>query len=85
MKKSILFISCEEAKHICDKNQYGEASAWEKFKLGLRLAWCRITRAYAKNNNDLTKCIKDAKVEALRKDELENIKQEFDKQLRQQR
>ena len=43
MKKSILFISCEEAHHICDKNQYGEATAWERFKLGIRLSWCKIT------------------------------------------
>lgn len=81
MKKSILFISCEEAQHICDKNQYGEASAWEKFKLGLRLSWCRITRAYTKNNNALTKCMKDSKVKALKKEELIDIKQEFEKQL----
>lgn len=81
MKKNILFISCEEAQHICDKNQYGEASFWEKFKLGLRLSWCRITRAYSKNNNALSKCIEDSKVNVLSKDELDDMKQKFEKQL----
>ena len=40
MKKSILFISCEEAHNICDKSQYGEATGWERVKLGIRLCWC---------------------------------------------
>lgn len=84
MKKSILFISCEEAHIICDKNQYGEASAWEKFKLGLRLSWCKITRAYTKNNKALTKCIKESQVEALNNEELTDIKQAFEKHLEKQ-
>ena len=55
MKKSILFITCDEAKHICDRSQYGEASVWEKFKLNVRLSWCAVTRAYSRRNRKLTK------------------------------
>jgi len=84
MKKKLLFITCEEAQHICDKNQYGEATGWEKFKLGIRLAWCKITRAYSKNNNALTKCIEESHIEALKKDEFEDIKQQFENQLKNQ-
>lgn len=84
MKKSVLFITCEEAHQICDKNQYGEATAWEKFKLGLRLTWCKITRAYTKKNNALTKCVQESHIEALRNDELLEIKQNFEKQLNNQ-
>lgn len=84
MKKSILFISCEEAKHICDKSQYGEANLWERFKLSLRLSWCKITRAYTKNNNALTKVIKESKVEALNSNELNSLEKEFQKQLEKQ-
>lgn len=81
MKKNILFISCEEAKHICDKTQYGEATAWERVKLGLRLAWCNITRAYSKKNSKLTKAIKNANVRCLNKEEQKKIKQQFEKEL----
>jgi hypothetical protein len=42
MKKSFLFISCQEAKHICDKSQYDEATGWERLKLGIRLIWCKL-------------------------------------------
>lgn len=65
MKKRFLFISCEEAQHICDKAQYNEASTWEKIKLNIRLSWCRITRAYYKRNTKLTNVVKSAKTECL--------------------
>lgn len=81
MKKSILFISCEEAQHICDKKQYGEATGWERLKLGLRLSWCRITKAYSKNNNKLTQAIDKAEVNCLKNDERENLQNQFEKEL----
>jgi len=73
MKSNFLFISCEEAYHICDKAQYGEANFWERFKLTLRLCWCRITRAYTKKNKSLTKAIHDSQVEALTEIEREEL------------
>ncbi len=69
MKKSFLFVSCDEAKHICDKSQYGEATSWEKFKLNLRLCWCKITRAYTKRNRKLTDAIDQAELKVLKTDE----------------
>ncbi|MEM6720441.1 MAG: hypothetical protein AAF611_14035 [Bacteroidota bacterium] len=73
------FISCEEAKHICDKSQYGEASFWEKVKLNVRLSWCRITRAYSSNNNKLTKLVKKSNIDSIeqnKKDEMQRRLQE---------
>lgn len=58
-----LFISCEEAKHICDKNQYGEASFIEIIKLNIRLTYCKVTRAYSKKNTKLTKTIKNSNIQ----------------------
>ena len=81
MKKSFLFISCEEAKHICDKTQYGEASNWERFKLSLRLSWCRITRSYSKNNNKLSDAMQKAEVDCLKTDERTKIQEQFEKEL----
>jgi len=84
MKKSFLFISCEEAEHICDKHQYGEASLWERFKLAIRLSWCKITQAYSKRNKVLTKTIKSTKIDCLKHHEQEEMKKQFQSQLTKQ-
>lgn len=84
MKKNFLFITCEEAKYICDKSQYGEATLWEKFKLNIRLSWCRITRAYTKRNRILTKTIKSSKVECLKHHEQQQLKEKFKAELTKQ-
>lgn len=81
MKKSFLFISCEEAQHICDKRQYGEATGWERVKLGLRLSWCRITQAYVTKNNKLTEVMNKAEVDCLNNNERSKLKEEFEKEL----
>ena len=84
MEKSFLFISCEEAKHICDKSQYGEATLWERFKLSIRLSWCKVTRAYTKRNRALTKTIKSSKVECLNQQEQQELRKNFENQLKGQ-
>ena len=81
MKKKFLFISCEEAKHICDKAQYGEATNWERAKLNMRLMWCHITKNYSKNNRKLTKAIQETDVNCLKKYELEKLQKEFNQEL----
>lgn len=81
MKKSFLFISCEEAHHICDKSQYGEATLWEKIKLNIRLSWCKISQAYTKKNKALTKAIKRADIHALQDHEKIELRQYVEKHL----
>ncbi|WP_053991705.1 hypothetical protein [Mangrovimonas sp. TPBH4] len=84
MKKSILFISCDEAMEICDRSQYGEASFWEKLKLNFRFCWCKMTRSYSKQNKKLTKIVKDSNVECLKEEERQDLHQTFDAFLRKQ-
>jgi hypothetical protein len=48
-------MSCDEAAMICDKNQYGEASFWDKFKLRIHILACKMCREYTKQNSLLTK------------------------------
>ncbi|PKV52698.1 hypothetical protein ATE84_4818 [Aquimarina sp. MAR_2010_214] len=76
-----LFVSCEEAKHICDKNQYGEASFLEIVKLNIRLAYCKVTRAYSKKNIKLTKTIDKSKIESISASDKEAMKKEIQKEL----
>lgn len=49
-------LTCDEATAICDKNQYKEASLWEKIKLGIHLFLCEKCRLYTKQNAIMTKC-----------------------------
>ena len=85
MKKNILFISCEEAQHICDKMQYDEASIWERIKLTIRLSWCKITRAYTKRNRKLTDVIEHSDVKCLKTNERKVLKEQFHHELSNQK
>ena len=85
MQKSFLFISIEEAKHICDKSQYGEATLWERIKLNIRLLWCKIARAYTRRNRKLTDTIKSSKIDCLKQFEQDALKAKFENQLKNQK
>ncbi len=76
-----LFVSCEEAKHICDKNQYGEASLIEIIKLNIRLLYCKVTRAYSKRNTKLTKTIKKSDIQIISLSKKEEMKKQLRKEL----
>ncbi len=76
-----LFVSCEEAKHICDKNQYGEASFMEVIKLNIRLIYCKVTRAYSRRNTKLTKTMKKAEVQTISSSQKEEMKKLLEKEL----
>lgn len=84
MKKSFLFISCEEAKHICDKSQYGDSTFWERIELTIRYMWCRITKAHVKRNKKLTKALKSSHVQGLQQNEREQLIEKFSQQLKNQ-
>ncbi len=84
MKKYFLFISCEEAFYICDKSQYGESTLWEKIKLNLRYIWCRLTRAYVKQNMGLTNAIKISNLQCLQPTEREQLMEKFSQKLKNQ-
>lgn len=77
-------ITCDEATTICDKNQYNEASLWEKIKLIIHSLTCKYCRSYSAQNNILTKVIgnhlKPCNVaDNLTKDEKEVIKLNLEK------
>ena len=76
-----LFVSCEEAKHICDKNQYGDASILEIIKLNIRLIYCKATRAYSRKNTKLTKVIKKSKVQTLSSSKKEDMKRKLQQKM----
>ncbi len=79
--KNKVFVSCEEAKFICDKNQYGEASFLEIIKLNIRLVYCKVTRAYSKRNTKLTKTINKSKTQSISASDKEAMKKEITKRI----
>ena len=62
-----LMITCDEATTICDKSQYGEASFFEKIKLGFHLVMCKICARYSKQNKTMTAVYK-IKADSCRKE-----------------
>ncbi|MCF6223553.1 MAG: hypothetical protein L3J34_07460 [Flavobacteriaceae bacterium] len=56
MRKKLM-ISCDEATAICDKNQYGEASKWDKLRLSFHLLLCKHCKSYSNQNNFITKLL----------------------------
>jgi hypothetical protein len=80
-KKSKLFISCHEAGHTCDKNQYKEATLLSKILLNIHLIYCRACREYSKNNLKLTKLMKKKDVVYLNQEEKGDLEMSFEKEL----
>ncbi|GGX16761.1 hypothetical protein [Aquimarina muelleri] len=64
-KKKRFFVSCADANHFCDKNQYKEATFWEKVKLNIHLIYCSVCRKYSTKNSKLTKLVKNPKVSTI--------------------
>lgn len=57
MSKKIL-ISCDEATQICDKNQYCEASVFDKIRLSIHNFLCKRCHLYSEQNSVMTKLFK---------------------------
>lgn len=74
-------LECHEANHICDKNQYKEASFKEKIILTFHLIYCRACREYTKRNVQLTKLMGNKKVSSMNNMEKDNLQHSFEKEL----
>ena len=83
-RKSKLFVSCEDANHVCDKTQYKEASLWEKIKLNLHLLYCKACREYTKHNQKLSNIVKESDVQCMDCAEKEKLKTHFNTELEKQ-
>lgn len=80
--KNTFFINCEEAKHICDKAQYNESTWWELFRLNIRLLYCKVTKAYSKRNQKLSKLVTDKKVDCMEVKSKAKLKTKFEQELK---
>ncbi|WP_452221659.1 hypothetical protein [Lacinutrix salivirga] len=78
---SKFFYSCEEANHVCDKNQYKEATLLEKIKLNFHVIGCAVCRKYSAKNGKLSKLLRKNKVAPLETSTKEKMKLNFEKEL----
>jgi len=79
-----IFISCDDANHSCDKNQYNEATFLEKIKLTIHLIYCRACREYSSNNGKLTKVISKSDIDCLELNDKQKMKDSFEPELKKQ-
>lgn len=76
-----LKTECHEANHICDKNQYKEATFLEKVRLNIHLIYCRACRKYSMRNSKLTKAVNNPTVQTVSTSKKEAMKQRLQEQL----
>lgn len=77
-------VTCQEANHICDKNQYREASFWEKVRLNIHLIYCRACRKYTARNMKLTKAMKNPEVKTMDSAAKNDLKAQLEKEMLKQ-
>ncbi len=80
-----LQLECTNANHICDKNQYKEATLLEKIKLSFHLLHCKACRTYTKGNNALTKLTNNSKVASMPSASKQSLKNSLAQEMAKQR
>lgn len=74
-------MKCEKANHVCDKNQYKEASFLERVKLTIHLIYCRVCRKYSVRNNKLSDAIKISDLKSISKEDKNEIKERLHQEI----
>jgi len=74
-------MKCENANHVCDKNQYKEASFLERVKLTIHLIYCMACRKYSVRNNKLSDAIKISDLKSISKEDKNEIKERLHQEM----
>ncbi len=74
-------MKCQEAGHVCDKNQYKEANFMERLRLAMHLMYCSACRKYSFNNNKLTKALKKSDVKTISEADKNSLKEQLQKEM----
>lgn len=79
---SKIFLSCDEAKHVCDKAQYNESTFWERLKLKMHILFCALCRQHSLNNTKLTELINGSEIVCLDTKSKSEMKKCLEKELK---
>lgn len=74
-------ISCEEAKEICNRAQYNEASFFEKLQLMWHTYMCKICARFTKKNTELTVLCQKADLKSFSEAEKAEMKRQLQNDL----
>ncbi|MBP1839035.1 hypothetical protein [Formosa algae] len=80
-----LFMSCEEASHICDKAQYNESTFWERLKFRTHILFCGLCKKHSADNHKLTEAIKQSKIVCLDSKTKSEMKKCLEQELKNQK
>ncbi|MEL6918007.1 MAG: hypothetical protein AAFO99_09780 [Bacteroidota bacterium] len=72
-----MIISHDEARIICCKAQYGEASLWERLKLKLHITFSKNTAEFSKKNTKLSTLCDNAYLQGLTEKEKQAMKEKL--------
>ena len=74
-------ISCDEARIICHKTQYKDATLWEVIKLNFHLFICKACSAFSRKNKKLTTLCEEATMSNLSEEEKLDMKRRIQEKL----
>ena len=74
-------ITCDEARIICHKTQYNDASFFEVLKLKFHLLICKACAAFSRKNTKLTTLCEEATMRNLSEEEKLNMKQRIQEKI----
>ena len=74
-------MKCEEANHVCDRNQYKEAGLLEKIRLTVHLIYCRACRKYSSRNNKLSKALERSDLKTMDNKDKQKLKDVLKREL----
>ncbi|MFN2261613.1 MAG: hypothetical protein ABR595_06070 [Psychroflexus sp.] len=66
--------SCRKVAEFSDKQQYNEASVWQKIRVQLHILNCERCQKYHQMNNALTKLFKQKSLEGFSYEEKQELK-----------
>lgn len=72
-KTNTLPKSCQKAAEFSDKQQYDEASFWEKWRVQIHILHCKYCHTYHYKNMELTELLKKHQFQLLSKSEKEEL------------
>ncbi|MDP5044982.1 MULTISPECIES: hypothetical protein [unclassified Leeuwenhoekiella] len=76
-----LFVDCKKAGHLCDKEQYKDASLFEKMSVIFHNMICKHCADYSERNIKLTKLINDPKCHKMPEECKKRIKEQLELEL----
>jgi hypothetical protein len=74
-------ISCDEAKIICHKTQYKDASFWDMLKLKFHLLVCKACASFSRKNTRLTALCEEATLRNLSDKDKLRMKKNLEKEI----